>query len=120
VSGDEALCAEARRLFPWVATTATKRGTGWETCAPYPVDDVRARIRLDVAQAIARRKTARVWRLPSPIHLAVEYAWTALADRFAGIPGVHRPHPRTIAWSITDPRFIYNWPSLPPRVAAAK
>ena len=111
VSGDEALCAEARRLFPWVATTPTKRGTGWASCELYPVAEVRARIRRDVAAAIAGRAAARPWSLPMPAEVSVEYAWSALADPIAAIPGVRRPHARTVAWTITDPRFIYNWPS---------
>ena len=111
VSGDEALCAEARRLFPWVATTATKRGTGWATCEPYPLADVRGRIRRDVEAAISNRAGARPWRLAMPAEVSVEYAWSALADTVAAIPGVRRPHARTVAWKIADPRFIYNWPS---------
>jgi D-amino peptidase len=111
VSGDEALCAEARRLFPWVATTATKRGTSWATCELYPEDAVRANIRRDVAAAISHRAAARPWRLPMPAEVKVEFAYTALADPIAAIPGVRRPHARTVAWKISDPRFIYNWPS---------
>lgn len=111
VSGDEALCAEARRLFPWVRSTATKRGTGWETCELYAADAVRAHIRREVAAALAGRAAARPWRLPAPLEIAVEYDWTALADRFAGIEGVKRPHARMVSWPIRDPRFIYNWPS---------
>jgi D-amino peptidase len=111
VSGDEALCTEARRLFPWVATTATKRGTGWETCELYPVADVRARIRRDVAAAIVNRSAARPWSVSLPAEVEVEYAYSALADRIAGVPGVRRPHARTVAWQISDARFIYNWPS---------
>ncbi len=111
VSGDEALCAEARRLFPWVATTATKRGTGWATCELYPVEEVRARIRRDVAAAIAQPSKARPWRVPMPAEISVEYAWSELADRIAAVPGVRRPHARTVAWKIADPKFIYNWPS---------
>lgn len=111
VSGDEALCAEARRLFPWVATTPTKRGTGWATCELYPLEGVRARIRADVAAAIRGRAVAQPWQPPLPVEIAVEYAWSELADRMAGIPGVRRPHARTVAWTLRDPRFIYNWPS---------
>lgn len=110
VSGDEALCAEARRLFPWAATTATKRGTGWATCELYPVAAVRAQIRRDVAQAISRAAAAKVWHLTPPIAVTVEYAWSAWADQLAVIPGVARPHARTVSWRIDDPRFIYNWP----------
>src|ERR1035437_10762772 len=66
VSGDEALCAEAWRLFPWVATTGTKRGTGWATCELYPVADVRGRIRREVAADIVHRACSRPWHLPMP------------------------------------------------------
>ncbi|MCW5549051.1 MAG: M55 family metallopeptidase [Opitutaceae bacterium] len=110
VSGDEALCAEARRLFPWVGTTATKRGTGWATCELYAADAVRAAIRHDVAAAIHGRAAARPWTLPMPAEVTVEYAWSELADRLAAVPGVRRPQARTAAWKIPDPRFIYNWP----------
>lgn len=110
VSGDEALCTEARRLFPWVATTATKRGTGWATCELYPTDAVRAQLRRDAAAAIRSRAAARPWTLPMPAEVAVEYAWSEFADRLAAVPGVRRPHARTVAWKIPDPRFIYNWP----------
>lgn len=111
VSGDEALCTEANRLFPWVATTATKRGTGWATCELYPPDRVRAAIRQDVAQAIAQRERARPWSQPMPTEIGVEYAWSEFADRLAAIPGVRRPHARMVAWTISGPRFIYNWPA---------
>jgi len=111
VSGDEALCNEARRLFPWTATTATKRGTGWAACKLYPVETVRERIRTDVAAAIRRRETARPWRLPMPAEITVEFGWSELADKLAAIPGVRRLHARTVAWTLPDPRFIYNWPS---------
>ena len=110
VSGDEALCAEAQRLFPWVATTATKRGTGWATCELYPVDAVRAAIRRDVATAIRNRAGARPWTQPMPADVTVEYTWSEFADRLAAVPGVQRLHARAVAWKIPDPRYIYNWP----------
>jgi len=111
VSGDEALCAESRRLFPWVATTPTKRGTGWATCELYPPDRVRRQIRADVAAAIRGRAAARPWQPPLPAEFSVEFAWSELADRIAGIPGVRRLHARTVAWTLRDARFVYNWPS---------
>jgi D-aminopeptidase len=50
------------------------------------------------------------WRLPLPVEISVEYAWSALADQVATVPGVRRPNARTVSWPIADPRFIYNWP----------
>lgn len=111
VSGDEALCAEAARLFPWVKRTPTKRGTGWATCELYDLDTVRANIRREVAAALAQKRTAKPWTLPGPISISVEYAYSALADARAAIPGVRRPHARTVEWTIADARFIYNWPT---------
>jgi D-amino peptidase len=111
VSGDESLGEEANRLFPWVQTTATKRGTGWATCELYPPDEVRAQIRADVAAALKYVKDAQLWQLPTPIDVGVEYGWSALADERAVIPHVRRPHPRMVEWTIDDPRYIYSWPS---------
>ncbi len=111
VSGDEALCSEAKQLFPWVASTPTKRGLGWETCALYPTDEVRARIRREVAEAVRRRSAAKPWRLAMPVEITVEFGWSAFADKLAAFPGVRRLHARTVSWKINDPRFIYNWPS---------
>ncbi|MCB1104736.1 MAG: M55 family metallopeptidase [Cephaloticoccus sp.] len=111
VSGDEALCAETAHLFPWVKSTPTKRGTGWATCELPDPAEVRAAIRRDVAAAITGRPAARPWTQPAPISVSVEYAYSALADERAVIPGVRRPHARTVEWTIPDARFIYNWPA---------
>jgi D-amino peptidase len=111
VSGDEALCEEARRLFPHVRCTPTKRGTGWATCELYPPDEVRARIRRDIAEAIRNADRRNAWRLPTPIEVAVEWAYSGLADERARFAGVQRVDARTVAWKIYDPRDIYMLPS---------
>ncbi|MGH7997288.1 MAG: M55 family metallopeptidase, partial [Opitutaceae bacterium] len=118
-SGDEALCAEARRLFPWVVTTPTKRGTGWESCELYAPETVRANIRRDIARAFAggagAERTAEVparpWTPTMPIEVTVECAWSGLADAYAKIPGVRRRDARSVCWKVHDPRYIYSWPS---------
>lgn len=111
VSGDEALCEEARRLFPHVLCTPTKRGTGWATCELYPPDEVRARIRTDIANAIHHASRANAWRVEPPIEVSVEWAYSGLADHYAQFAGVRRTDARTVAWTIDDPRDIYMFPS---------
>jgi D-amino peptidase len=111
VSGDEALCEEARRLFPHVRYTPTKRGTGWATCELYPPDEVRARIRHDIAEAICHADRATAWRVSTPIEVSVEWAYSGLADYRAQFAGVRRVDARTVAWKIEDPRDIYMFPN---------
>lgn len=111
VSGDEAACGEARRLFPHVVCTPTKRGTGWATCDLYPPDEVRRRIRADIAQALRHVDPTKAWRLPTPIEVCVEWAYSGPADIQAQFAGVRRLDARTVAWHIADPRDIYTFPS---------
>ncbi len=111
VSGDEALCEEARRQFPHVANTPTKRGTGWATCDLYPPNAVRSNIQHDIADALQAVTRADAWRLETPIEVSVEWAWSERADRFARFPNVRRPHARVVSWRIADQRDIYQYPS---------
>ena len=110
-SGDIALCEEAKQLYPHMLTTPTKRGTGWATCELFPPDKVRADIRRDVAIAIANCDRTKALKIETPIDIEVEWAYSALADRYDHLPGVRRPHPRRIAWTIDDPRDIFTWPN---------
>jgi len=110
-SGDEAFCAESKRLFPQAITTPTKRGTGWATCELYPADRVRENIRRDIAQAVKNAPNCKPWKLPSPIKIGFEFACSESADAPAKIPGVKRPHARSVEWFIDDPRDVYGHPS---------
>jgi len=110
VSGDEALCAESRRLFPGASTTPTKRGTGWDTCELYPLEEVRLRLREETAAAL-RRPLPEAWRLPLPVDVAIEWAWSGPIDGMAKVPGVARPHARVASWRIGDLRDIFQTPS---------
>jgi D-amino peptidase len=110
-SGDEALCEEARRLFPWVKTTPTKKGTGWGTCELYSVERVRAAIRKDFALALKNLGTMKAWKPALPAEISVEWAWSEKADQMSVHPGVKRPHARTVQWTIRDARDIYTYPN---------
>ena len=108
VSGDEACCAEVQRQFPHAITTPTKRGTGWASCELYPVEDVRAGIRRDIARAVTR--PVPVFTLPTPLTVSVEWAYSAHADRLAKAVRVTRVDARTVSWEISNPLDIYTWP----------
>ncbi|MCC7408525.1 MAG: M55 family metallopeptidase [Phycisphaeraceae bacterium] len=110
-SGDDALCAEAHRLFPHVLTTPTKHSRSWSTCDLYPPEVVRQNIRQDIARALTTSNRPPAWQPKPPYTIEIEFAWTELADRFADIPYVQRPHPRSIRWQIHDSKDIFTWPS---------
>lgn len=111
VSGDEALCRETARQFPHAVSTPTKNGTGWATCDLYPPEEVRANIRRDIHRALLQPDRSTAWQIEPPIEIAVEWAWSGLADDCARIPGVRRVDARTVAWHITCSQDIYRWPS---------
>jgi D-amino peptidase len=119
-SGDEALCDEARRIIPGIATTPTKRGTGWATCQLYDPAEVRRRIRHDFANILRDKKS---WPAPlhtrTPIEITVEWAWSEPADNLGRIPNVQRLSARTTRWWIDTPLDLYdypnaNWKPIPP------
>jgi D-amino peptidase len=111
VSGDEAACHEARRLFAGIGTTPTKRGMAWERCEAYDTDAVRAGIRRDMAEALRGPRMGRPWQPARPVEVVVEWSWAGAADGPASAPGVRRHDPRTVSWMLTDPRDVYTWPS---------
>ena len=111
VSGDDAACREAKRLFPHVGVTPTKRGTGWETVELYPSEQVRPAIRKEIALAAARAGQCTAWKPRVPIDIMIEFSWSGLPDRLAQFPGVRRDHARIVSWKISDPRHVYQWPS---------
>lgn len=111
VSGDEALCAEAKTQLPRVVATPTKRGTGWATCTLYDTKAVREAIRRDIAQALAATDRSHAWQIPIPSEVTLEWAWSEFADTMAAVDGVRRVNARSVAWTMDNQRDIYTWPS---------
>ncbi|MCC7191162.1 MAG: M55 family metallopeptidase [Phycisphaeraceae bacterium] len=109
-SGDEALCEETRRLFPWARTAATKQGTGWATCELFPLGEVRANIRREMAAALRELPKMKPWKLSLPIDVGIEFNCSELCDQIAKVPGVRRPTGRLVQWRIGDARDIYSIP----------
>lgn len=111
VSGDVALCDEANVQLPHAVATPTKRGTGWAACTLFDPVEVRAAIRRDIAGALRNARRTDSWKMKTPIDIELEWAWSEFADNMAKVPGVRRPHARTVGWTIDDQRDIYTWPN---------
>jgi D-amino peptidase len=109
-SGDEALCAEARRLFPWCRTVATKRGTGWGSCELYPAEDVRNEIQTKAGECLRQIHSMKPWAPALPAEVVIEWAWSGLADLQCEMPGTRRISARKVAWTVTDSRDFCTIP----------
>lgn len=114
VSGDDALCAEAHRLFPGVTTTTTKRGIDWLQCEALETpDQVRTKITSDLAQAL-RNPFPPAWKPELPLSFEVEYADPAHADTqykvwssLSWTREVRQLSATRVAWLIDDARNAF-------------
>ncbi|UCH36091.1 MAG: M55 family metallopeptidase [Armatimonadota bacterium] len=96
VTGDEAACREAEEQFPGVVTAAVKRGLGRNQARLMPLGKAHALIRERAAQAVAKAKELKPWRLEAPITLELTYYRSDMADRAAADPDAERVDARTV------------------------
>lgn len=96
VTGDEAACREAEKLFPGVVTAAVKRALGRSrACCLHP-EKAQALIRERAAEAVRKAKTLKPRRLEAPITVEVTYVRTDMADDASARRGNERVGPRTV------------------------
>jgi len=96
VSGDEAACQEAERMFPGIVTVAVKRGLGRNCAHCLAPAAAREMIRQGAAEALRRAGSLKPWRLDPPIELELTYYRSDYADQAAALPGVERVDARTV------------------------
>jgi D-amino peptidase len=112
VSGDQALAAEAREVLgPAVETVVVKQAVGRFAALSVPPVEACRRIREGAAAAL-RRPHAPI-RLPSPVHLDVEFRSTHMADMAELAPGTVRTAGRAVAYTHDDYREVFRaWRAL--------
>ncbi len=84
LSGDQALCEEARRYEPALTTVATLRGIGHSTISPHPTESLEA-IRSGVIHALAERPAPG--EMPDSFRLDIRFRAQMDAHRFSFYPG---------------------------------
>jgi D-amino peptidase len=88
LSGDEALCQDARRVVEGIATVSTLVGSGASVTSITPAESVR-RIEDGVRQALSARRTKPI-ALPAGFHLKVTFNKAADAYEKSFYPGARR------------------------------
>ncbi|MEU4830386.1 M55 family metallopeptidase [Streptosporangium sp. NPDC023615] len=102
VTGDEAVCEEARELLGDVETVAVKRGVDRFAAELLPPAVAQARIREAAARALDRVADFRLYAPEPPFTLGVEWNSTAIAAGCALVPGVTAAGPRHTEFTTDD------------------
>jgi D-amino peptidase len=102
VTGDEAVCEEARELLGDVETVAVKDGVDKFAAELLPPSVAQERIRAAARRAMDRIGDFSPFAQAPPYVLGVEWNSTAIAAGCALIPGVEAVGPRHIEFATDD------------------
>ncbi|HPH96379.1 MAG TPA: M55 family metallopeptidase [Anaerolineaceae bacterium] len=112
VTGDQAVCAEARDfLGDKIETVQVKK-----TCARYASEVLSPAVTQPAIQAGARKAAAAflagkgpaVFKLPEPVEVIVEFFFTDMADRAVLMPGSERLDGRRVRFEARNMREAYQ------------
>jgi D-amino peptidase len=109
ISGDQTACAEARTLLGEVETAVVKKASGRMAAELLPPAQAQALIQAAARSAVKRLAEGRApqpLRLPAPVHMAVEFVQSEMADKAALLPGAKRSG-RCVEYSADDMVTIY-------------
>jgi D-amino peptidase len=111
VTGDQAVCAEATVLLGAVETVEVKRATGRFSAQSLPVKLAQELIQEAAQRAVKRLKSGAApapFKVSAPVHCAVEFSASNMADGAALVPGVTRQEGRLIAFEAADMPAAYQ------------
>ncbi|RKY86870.1 hypothetical protein DRQ09_05455 [candidate division KSB1 bacterium] len=96
ISGDKAVCEQAKSLFGDIETVAVKKGLGSNAALNLPPEKTRKLIKKGVKRALERLKDFKPWKLKSPYTIEVTFKKENMAYRASLYPGAKR----TGDWSV--------------------
>ncbi|MCT9931355.1 M55 family metallopeptidase [Planotetraspora sp. A-T 1434] len=102
VTGDEAVCEEARELLGDVETVAVKKGIDRFAAELLPPVVAQRKIREAAARAMGRLADFRPYEVAPPYTLGVEWNSTAITAACAIVPGVKQVGPRDTEFTTDD------------------
>ncbi|MDH2427664.1 M55 family metallopeptidase [Sphaerisporangium sp. TRM90804] len=106
VTGDEAVCEEARSLLGDVETVAVKKGVDRFAAELLTPSVAQRLIREGTARALNRLADLRPYEVAPPFTLGVEWNSTAIASGCALVPGTRQAGPRHTEFTTDDYRDI--------------
>ncbi|OGO36247.1 MAG: hypothetical protein A2W35_10325 [Chloroflexi bacterium RBG_16_57_11] len=109
ISGDQAACAEATALLGPVETVIVKTASSRMAAELLPPPVTQEMIQAGARKAVQRLVNGQApqpLRLQPPIHLAIDFVQSEMADKAALLPGARRTE-RRIEYSAEDMVTIY-------------
>ncbi|MBN2354966.1 M55 family metallopeptidase [candidate division KSB1 bacterium] len=108
VSGDKAVCEEARALNKKIHTVAVKEGRGRHNALCYPFTQTVAAIRAESEKAARNAKTIAPVRFDPPLILKVQFQKVELADYASLLPSSKRMDAFTLCCEVDDYAQLYR------------
>lgn len=91
LSGDQTICADAKKLLGPIETAAVKEATGFYSASMMHPEEAQKLIREGVRRGVERRREIRPYRIAHPVTLRIRYNAVVEAEVVAMLPGVERP-----------------------------
>jgi D-amino peptidase len=102
LSGDQTICADARRLLGPIETAAVKRATGYFSAAMTHPEECRRMIRDGMRRGIERREEIQPFRPSPPLRLDVVSRDVVRAELASYLPGSERVDGTTVRFRPPD------------------
>jgi D-amino peptidase len=110
ISGDLAACAEAQALIPGIEAVIVKKASGRMAAELLPPSVTHEMIGKSASKAVQDLKlgrSAKPHKLQPPIHMAIDFVQSEMADKAALLPGIARTG-RRIEYSAPDMITLYR------------
>lgn len=102
LSGDQTICADARKLFGHIETAAVKDATGFYSATMMHPEEAQRLIREGVRRGVERRREIKPYKIAHPVRLQVRFNEIVNAEVVAMLPGVERPSGNVIVFQGRD------------------
>ncbi|MGE5413567.1 MAG: M55 family metallopeptidase [Syntrophomonadaceae bacterium] len=102
LSGDQTICADAKKLLGPIETAVVKEATGFYSASMMHPEEAQKLIREGVRRGVERRHEIPPYRVARPVTLRIRYNEIVLAEVVAMLPGVERPEGNVIVFRGRD------------------
>lgn len=102
LSGDQTICADAKRMLGPIETAAVKQAGGFASATMMHPEESQRLIRAGVKRGVERRGELKPYRLSHPVKLEIEFQDTVNAELASYLPNVDRPRGNTVVFSARD------------------